>query len=638
MPLFHQIPFFKPSIALLGRLSIPALLFLVAALSARAQVSVISTNPAPGAILEDLSFINVVFNASVTGVTTNDLLVNSKAAFAVATNNPNDYTFYYARPATGLVQVAWIASHGIRNSSSQTFGGGSWTYNLAPDPDAPPSIVISEFLAQNSNGIRDEDGTRQDWIELYNPGPLQINLKGWFLTDERTNLTQWPLPDLTLAPNKYLLVWASGKNRTNPAAALHANFKLDKDGGFLALLDRRTNIVSSFDPYPAQPADNSYGRDRIDPNLVGFFTTPTPGAQNTITGSGFVPEPGLSLASGIYTNNSLTLVITSAPGTTVRYTVNGSSPTSTSTLYSGPITITTSYTIKARAFKTGTNLFPSTVVSRQFILLDSTTRDFSSRLPILVISTGGASIPANVSPGQPRQKGSFFVCDTVNGQAKFTLPRDFQGLAEFEIFGQTSAGFPKLPYNIEIQDELGNDMDASVLGLPADADWKLRNPYTDKCMMNDFLAYELFEQMGHYSCRRRFVEVFVDTSGGKLSYPADYSGILVLLEKIEQGDNRVNIARLASTQTNEPAISGGYMFKKDKDSAGDLPFTTSGGSGFSGQTLKLHEPKPRDVNNNANHPQVVWLRNYLNKMEQAMYSSTWLTQTGTNHYFRITST
>ena len=38
------------------------------------------------------------------------------------------------------------------------------------------------------------------------------------------------------------------------------------------------------------------------------------------------------------------------------------------------------------------------------------------------------------------------------------------------------------------------------------------------------------------------------------------------------------------------------------------------------------------MNNNANHPQVVWLRNYLNQMEKAMYSSTWLTQTGTNHY------
>ena len=37
------------------------------------------------------------------------------------------------------------------------------------------------------------------------------------------------------------------------------------------------------------------------------------------------------------------------------------------------------------------------------------------------------------------------------------------------------------------------------------------------------------------------------------------------------------------------------IIKKDKDSAGDLAFTSSGGGGFSGQTLKFHEPKPRDI-------------------------------------------
>src|SRR6185436_2402763 len=162
-------------------------------------------------------------------------------------------------------------------------------------------------------------------------------------------------------------------------------------------------------------------------------------------------------------------------------------------------------------------------------------------------------------------------------------------------------------------------------------DWQLRNPFTDKCMMNDFLAYELFEQMGHYSCRRRFVEVFVHQGGGKLS-AADYHGIEVLLEKIEIDRNRVDLKRLTPAITSEPEISGGYIFKKDKSSNDDLDFSTMGGGGFPAQQLKLHEPKPREVGNNVNHPQVVWLRNYLNTMESKLYASSWLTATGTNHY------
>src|SRR5258705_11575809 len=85
-----------------------------------------------------------------------------------------------------------------------------------------------------------------------------------------------------LAVNGYLRVWASSKNRTNPLGPLHTNFKLAKEAGnFLALVDAQTNIVSAFDPYPAQTQDISYWRDRIDPNLVVYFTTPTPGAPNS---------------------------------------------------------------------------------------------------------------------------------------------------------------------------------------------------------------------------------------------------------------------------------------------------------------------------------------------------------------------
>src|SRR5262249_16587934 len=140
--------------------------------------------------------------------------------------------------------------------------------------------------------------------------------------------------------------------------------------------------------------------------------------------------------------------------------------------------------------------------------------------------------------------------------------------------------------------ELGNDLDVPLLGLPADNDWKLRNPYDDKTFLNDYLGFELFEKMGHYSVRRRFVEAFIDTGGGRLKYPDDYVGIELLVETIKQSKSRVNIAKLTPYATNAPAISGGYIFKKDKDSEGDLNFSTAGGNGFPAEALKVHEPKP----------------------------------------------
>src|SRR4030095_12875554 len=100
-----------------------------------------------------------------------------------------------------------------------------------------------------------------------------------------------------------------------------------------------------------------------------------------------------------------------------------------------------------------------------------------------------------------------------------------------EVRGSSSSGFAKKSYSVELRDGAGDDAPASLLGMPSESDWVLYAPYTDKTFMNDFLTYELHEAMGHYAVRRKFVEVFVRTTAGKLG-TNDYRGIYVLLEKI----------------------------------------------------------------------------------------------------------
>ncbi len=586
--------------------------------------TIVNQDPSANSLQSELRFVTVTFDKPVQNVDAADLLINNQPATNVAVVNPREFTFYFPQPATGLVQVAWAAAHGITDTTPSTnaFVAQGWNYTLDPNASAAPSVVISEFLADNGSGVRDEDGTRSDWIELFNSGTVEVNLDGWFLTDSVTTPTTWRIPAVVLQPGRYLLVWASDKNRVNPLGALHTNFKLSKSAGsYLALLNAQTNVVSVFTNHPAQSTDISYGRDRLDPNLVGFFTTPTPGAQNSTSGPGFVGEPLASVPSGVFTNSSITVSLVVPSNAVVRYTLDGSVPTNSSAIYAGPFTFATNTILKARAFPMSGSQFPSAVVGRNYLFLDDTTRSFTSRLPIMIMSTAGRSIPGGVAPGLPRTRGTLAVMDLHGGRGSLVASPEYLGNAEFEVFGQTSAGFPKQPFNIELKDELGNDREESILGMPADADWKLRNPYTDKPLMMDFLAYELFEEMGHYSVRRKFVEVFVDTGGGKVSYPGDYYGVLVFLEKIEQGSDRVDIAKLTPAHTNEPAVTGGYIFKKDKDSVGDLNFSTAGGGGFPGEVLKIHEPKPREITSQ----QLAWLTSYLNRMEQALYSPNWLT-------------
>src|SRR5436190_20684037 len=103
---------------------------------------------------------------------------------------------------------------------------------LAASADSPPqNIVINEFMASNSGTLRDEDGDSPDWIEIYNSGTGPVNLEGWFLTDRTNDLARWRLPSVVLQglggadSNSYLIVFASGKNRTSDVRHLHTNFK-----------------------------------------------------------------------------------------------------------------------------------------------------------------------------------------------------------------------------------------------------------------------------------------------------------------------------------------------------------------------------------------------------------------------------
>ncbi len=343
------------------------------------------------------------------------------------------------------------------------------------------------------------------------------------------------------------------------------------------------------------------------------------------------PGPEISRASGVFTNETVTFSITAASGV-VRFTVDGRVPDEGSPAYSGPITVGTNVFIKARTFQP--NLPPSEVVSRAYHFLDASAQAFTSGLPILLVNTSGQPIRENVPPGQLRVPGSLVVFNTVRGRSSLQSEPEFAGLAEFEIFGQTSSGYPNQPITIEIQDEFRNDRAVPLLGMPAEADWKLRSFYNDKTFLNEFLTFEMHELMGHYSVRRRFVEVFVDKSGGRVRYPQDYLGVMMLMEKIERGASRVNIAKLKPLDNAEPAITGGYIWKKDKDSVGDLNFSTAGGNGFAGQFLKIHEPKPREITTS----QLNWLRNHLNEFERALYAANWLSATGAAHYSHFIDT
>lgn len=129
------------------------------------------------------------------------------------------------------------------------------------------NLRITEFMPNNDRTLADEDGEFPDWIEIQNVEAVPVNLAGWFLTDDPLALNKWQFPATNLPAGSFLLVFASGKNRTT--YPLHTSFQLNADGGFLALIKPDgTTIASAFPAYPAMGEDIAYGIAQETINLL----------------------------------------------------------------------------------------------------------------------------------------------------------------------------------------------------------------------------------------------------------------------------------------------------------------------------------------------------------------------------------
>ncbi len=243
-------------------------------------------------------------------------------------------------------------------------------------------VRINEFMASNGGVLTAKDGGVYDWIEFYNSGDQPVNLEGYYLTDDETldvndAETYWRFPEVTLAADEYLIVYASGL--TEPPAEgegdLHATFKLARDGERLALIEPDgTTVVTEFTPtFPSQETNVSYGLGTTGD--LQFMTTPTPGKSNKRGVDGFVSDVQFSVDRGFFDGPFEVTLTTATEDAEILYTIDAQLPAEatlfqdpTGELYEGPITIDKTTVIRARAFKKG--MAPSVNRTQTYVFLD----------------------------------------------------------------------------------------------------------------------------------------------------------------------------------------------------------------------------------------------------------------------------
>ena len=435
--------------------------------------------------------------------------------------------------------------------------------------DPAASLRITEFMAENDSGLRDEDGQQSDWIELHNPSTNPLSTAGWSLTDNPALPRKWPLPDATIAPGGFLHIWASGKNRSPANGPYHASFALSNAANsYLALVNPDGQPVTLF-TYPEQFADQSGGLATGSASGFRYFAVPSPGALNTDAQSSV--KDGISLDFPAVFSTSLSIPPPAAiPGATARYSLDGSLPDFASPPFTSPLSISTSTNLRVAY------LFPSerfgATASRSAIKLAPDTQSFSSPLPVVILSNHGAGAVPGVSArgpngdgssvtAVPHQPHSLAILDDPLAATTMASPATARSRAGLKVRGSSSFTFAEKSYSLETWGERDNsERDLPLADLPADADWVLYGPdpaQFDNTLIHNSVAYELARRSGFPAPRFRFVELFLD-SGGDLTM-ADHRGLAILTEKPSRGKHRIDFNYLNGSGT-----TGGWLLSVDR--------------------------------------------------------------------------
>jgi hypothetical protein len=416
---------------------------------------------------------------------------------------------------------------------SATNGAGTSTKTITIGVDQPylaPSV--SEFLASNSTGLSDENGSRSDWVEIFNPNGYALNLADYYLTDVATNKIKWKFPSFTVPANGYAVVFADNSGISQPLEPPHTNFTLSAGGEYIGLVaPNGVTVLSQFPAdhptsllFPAQFSDVSYG---VSAGQTGFFRPPTPNAPNGPKFDGVVADTLFPVKRGFYDTAQSVTITCATPGATIRYTTDKTVPTETTgTVYSGPISISTTTVLRAAAFfpnwapsnvDTQTYIFTPSVISstpwlNPTIAADPQMTAALKQVPSISMTVGGTPI-----------NGGYDILTTVEWLDSTAPLSQFQIRGGVKRFGGAFTNFEKKSFRLSFKGEYGATKLKAPLfagferGLAAVDEFdqlELRNGSHDMSqrgfyMSNAFTDATMLD-MGSFAPHSRFVHLYID--------------------------------------------------------------------------------------------------------------------------------
>ncbi|MEO5673366.1 MAG: CotH kinase family protein, partial [Chitinophagales bacterium] len=314
---------------------------------------------------------------------------------------------------------------------------------------------------------------------------------------------------------------------------IHTNFKLTQTKyEKLVLADPSSVIVDSLSLQLTQK-NHSRGRTSNGGMTWGVFTQATPAFSNGASYTDYVAKPEADIQQGFYTASQVVTITDPDPTASVYYTTDGSTPTTASSLYTGPVTISITQVLRARAFSTNLSLLPSLEEVKTYFInapnhdphyyvISISSTDFDD----LFNSWGTNSIDAYI--------------EFWDKQHTF----QFGGMGKVDPHGNDSWAFPQKGIDFEMEDDYGyahtmpfpiftekdrNSYDHIIMKAGASDNYPFSWGVSGGAHMRDAYAATL--------ALRQHLEIDVRTYEPMIMYiNGEYWGVYDLREKVDEPD------------------------------------------------------------------------------------------------------
>ncbi len=335
--------------------------------------------------------------------------------------------------------------------------GGSYEQSLYPTPgyentaagwesfqqslSCESPLIINEAQVYNTEAapVRQE---YYDWVELKNNSGQSLLLSDYYISDDRDDYLLYRLPELELGPGEFILLYCT--SQALPEGYYATGFELNSENEQLYLASAEGTLLDCVS-LKGIPCQGSYGRRAGEAGWF-YFSSSSPGAENS-GGERRVAEKPVSLTTdGVYNDINGMYVELSASGT-IRYTLDGSAPTTESPEYTGPIYIDGTTVIRAVNIEAGA--LPSPALSLSFIINEN------HSLPVLSLLTDsprefdimyngkqkGVELPASLSLYDGEDSFTIGCGVSMNGETSLVLPKKNMSVRFRGAYGQSTLNY-----------------------------------------------------------------------------------------------------------------------------------------------------------------------------------------------------